>query len=174
MLRELKYSIAKTMGLNYDEYVEVRDSIGINDAGVAIKPHFDIIEHHHISLDDSNKSKIEMYKEWTNLNPDPYSKHPDEIKEYVQMRCNMFIIEPKVGQHAWVEDKVLEIPRGGFGAAFDSGKLHGTTPGSDKKMTISLGYLVRRKTFDDLVVKNTNENVKIYVDTKYMNGEYPG
>ena len=170
MLSNLKRKVADQMGLAYDDYVEVRDSIGINDAGVGIGPHVDIIERQHITLDHTNRNKMQIAQDWIKINPE--RKHPNDIVDFVQMRCNLFIIEPEQGQHAWVEDKVLEIPRGGYGAAFDSGKLHGTTPGTTKKMTISLGYLVRRETFNQLVAKNVNDRCKIYIDERYMRGQY--
>jgi len=53
-----------------------------------------------------------------------------------------------------------------------AGKLHGTTPGSHKKMTLSLGYLMRTETFRDLVKKNHTSEANIYIDTKYMQGQY--
>ena len=143
VLHELKFNVANSMGLHYDDYAEVRDSIGVNLAGVGIGPHTDIVEPQHVNNDPSNKAKQELVEEWLKTNDNLGEGKPSN---FVQMRCNLFIIEPLTGQDAWVEEKVLEIPRGGYGAAFDSGKLHGTTPGSDKKMTISLGYLLRRKT----------------------------
>ena len=170
MLSNLKRKIADKMGLDYDDYVEVRDSIGINDPGVGIGPHVDVIERQHITLDQSNPKKVRIAQDWIRTNPE--RKHPSQIRDFVQMRCNLFVIEPEKGQHAWLEDKVLEIPRGGYGAAFDSGKVHGTTPGSTKKMTISLGYLVRRETFNQLVEENVDKNHKIYVDERYMRGQY--
>lgn len=167
ILHKLKRDVANSMQLDYNEYVEVRDSIGVNDAGVGIGPHVDTIENRHINFNKENTKKNKIYNDWNSLDEN------ERYINFVQMRCNLFIIEPDEGQHAWVEDKVLEIPRGGYGAAFDSGKLHGTTPGSHKKMTISLGYLLRRSTFRELVLKNYKEEHKIYIDEKYMKGQYP-
>lgn len=171
LLHDLKRSVATTMGLDFNEYVEVRDSIGINDAGVGISPHTDIVERYHVNTDTTIESKRDILLEWLREDNNLGSGRPSN---FIQMRCNFFVIEPLEGQHAWVEDKVLEIPRGGYGAAFDSGKLHGTTPGSSKKMTISLGYLLRKDTFRKLVTKNYNPEHKVYTDTRYMQGNYPG
>lgn len=169
-LHNLKLKVAEKMGLNYDDYAEVRDSIGINFAGVGIGPHVDIVERQHVNCDQSNLKKQKLVNEWIKTNShlgDGYDVG------FVQMRCNLFIIEPEKGQDAWVEDKVHKIPRGGYGVAFNSGKLHGTTPGSHKKMTLSLGYLLRTETFRELVKKNHKSSVNIYVDKKYMYGQYP-
>jgi hypothetical protein len=171
LLNELKRSVANAMGLDYNDYVEVRDSIGINDTGVGILPHTDMVERWHVNTDISNCNKRDILFEWLQENNNLGS---GISSNFVQMRCNFFIIEPEAGQHAWVEEKVLEIPRGGYGAAFDSGKLHGTTPGTSKKMTISLGYLLKKETFRSLVLKNYKPEHKVYVDTNYMQGNYPG
>lgn len=169
LLNNVKNDAAFAMGLDYNNFVSVRDSIGVNLSEVGIGPHIDYISPTHITIDRSNKNKQEIYKEWVAVSK---NGKEDFSNVFVQMRCNIFIIEPQEGQHAWVEDKVLEIPRGGYGAVFDSGKVHGTTPGSHKKMTLSLGYLVRKEVFRDLVKKNHSLESNIYSDVRYMAGNY--
>ena len=153
--KEMKTDIAKIIGLDESEYVRVRDSIGVNEAGVGITPHRDDIWPEVIDMSDveHNEYKQSILKTFFTENvPGIGLWHKNS--SLVQMRCNFFVVDPQGGQNPWVEDSILNLPSAEWGVGFDSAYIHGTTPGNNKKITLSMGFLIRLETFNRLVYNN--------------------
>jgi hypothetical protein len=159
--REMKDEMAAKIGLDKTEYVRVRDSVGVNEAGAWLPGHRDFVWKEVIDKEagvEKNKILSDFYEEGFDTN--------ESKCNFVQMRCNFFILEPDAGQDAWLEDKILRLPKG-HGVGFDSGYIHGTTPGVSKKITLSLGFLMRKATFEQLLIDHYRDD-QVVEDNPYF------
>ena len=165
--KSMKSSVAKCIGLGEDEYVRGRDSVGVNESGVGIAPHRDDLWDAVIHIEDIEgiPERQEIYDIFNSEISKGITLHHKD-SSLVQMRCNFFILDPRGGQDPWMEDQILHLPKG-WGVGFDAAYIHGTTPGKNKHITLSMGFLLKKETFDRLIKNNQYEWQRISKNTQF-------